>query len=481
MNTNNLTKTVNMAKQGDRKAFGELYETYYDIIYKFVLKKVSNKETAEDITQEIFIQSFEGIGLLNEPEKYLSWLYSIADHKCADYFRLKSKNFEVSEEQAASSEYAAFPFNTIMLPDDYCVNSESADKLKEILNSLKPDMKKVLILYYYDELSLSAIAKKLKVSENTIKQKLYRARKRLCCEIKKLEKNGAAFALVPMREFLHNTVEESAAVKSRSLLTSGTQIAAAKISGIIIAASLAVSVPIGLYFTEHELNDRNNDSVIIEENSSINNDSSNIQLVKIPNLVNLSPQEAEKRLSDIGLKSEIRKIEQFFPLGRITFTAPFGGYELPYGDTVILYECVNNWGIDEELLSKADDTVPENYYSPGEYFFKTYEINNIPDDISDEKPPYDRISFDMRVTDELKSFGICQMKIKYEGKTDNKYADIEFDFSDYEDDIYIWLALDNAPHSAELYFKSSERNDTLEYGTYYFDYQNNVAYLHRNN
>lgn len=322
MNTNNLTKTVNMAKQGDRKAFGELYETHYDIIYKFVLKKVRKKETAEDITQEIFIQSFEGTGLLNEPEKYLSWLYSIADHKCADYFRIKSKNFEVSKEQAASSEYTAFPFNTIMLSDDYCVNSESADKLKVILNSLKPDMKKVLILYYYDELSLSAIAKKLKVSENTIKQKLYRARKRLCSEIKKLEKNGAAFALVPMREFLHTTVDESAAVKSRSLLTSGTQIAAAKIAGIIIAVSLAVSVPIGLYFTEHKLNERNNDS-------------SNIQLVKIPDLVNLSVQEAEEKLSDIGLKSEIRKTQQLFPLGKITFTAPFGGCELPYGDTVI--------------------------------------------------------------------------------------------------------------------------------------------------
>ena len=251
MNKSELIDLVEQMKNGSRDAFKELYEEYYDRLYFFVLKNVGNKEAAEDITQDTFMRSMEKIGTLENPENYVTWLHTIAYHKCTDMFRSKRHDayFDTEEEFENAMENHSLN-EPIMVPEDYATDKDRARQLKEMIDSLKPDMKSVLILYYYNDMSLADVAKTMGLTENNVKQKLFRARKKLKDKIDAMGGKGIMFAAVPMDELLHRTVspKQAAAVagKSGAVTTVGSGLAAGKIAGISAAAIMAVGIPLAL-------------------------------------------------------------------------------------------------------------------------------------------------------------------------------------------------------------------------------------------
>ena len=187
MNKNDLITTVNNAKRGDKKAFETLYSEYYSNLYFFVLKNVKNKETAEDITQEAFLKAMKSLETLARPETFETWLHSIAYNKCMDNFRAESRNacFETDEEKEQAIENSALN-SPVMLPEDYAVNEDRKRELADLIDRLKPDMRSALILYYYNDMSISEVASSLGMNENAAKQKLFLARKKLRAQIEKL-------------------------------------------------------------------------------------------------------------------------------------------------------------------------------------------------------------------------------------------------------------------------------------------------------
>ncbi|MBR1740106.1 MAG: sigma-70 family RNA polymerase sigma factor [Ruminococcus sp.] len=249
MKKNDLAGAVEGAKRGDKAAFERLYNEYYDKLYFFVLKNVGKREAAEDITQETFLQSMEGIKQLEKPENYVTWLHSIAYHKCTDLFRNESRTayFDTDEEKEQAMENVSLN-EPIMLPDDYAVNKERSRQLKSIIDDLKPDMRSAVILYYYDDMSVSDTARALGLSDNAAKQKLFQARKKIKEKISKLFPGGAMLCSVPVGDMLHNTVtpKYAAAARASSGAAVGSGMLVGKIAGISAAAIIAVGVPIGL-------------------------------------------------------------------------------------------------------------------------------------------------------------------------------------------------------------------------------------------
>ena len=180
MNKSELIRTVKNAQDGSKKAFEALYGEYYDKLYFFVLKNVGRKDVAEDITQESFLKAMEGIHTLENPENFGTWLHSIAFHKCKDIFRKEKRSayFDSDEEMEAVMENVSLN-EPVMVPEDYATNKERAKELKQLIDELKPDMKSAVILYYYDNMSVADVAKTLGMNENSAKQKLCQARKKL--------------------------------------------------------------------------------------------------------------------------------------------------------------------------------------------------------------------------------------------------------------------------------------------------------------
>ena len=252
MKKTELINTVNNAKHGDRKAFEKLYNEYYSNLYFFVLKNVKNKETAEDITHEAFLKSMEKIKTLEHPENYGTWLHSIAYNKCTDHFRVESRNayFDTDEEKDFAIENNAMDI-TVMLPEDYAINKDRKKEIAALIDGLKPEMRSALILYYYNDMSVSDVAKSLGMNENTAKQKLFQARKKLKTQIEKLYGKGGMLAVVPMKDmFKHTITPKYAAARVAAAPAVSSGFLAGKIAAISAAAVLAICIPVGLGMSE---------------------------------------------------------------------------------------------------------------------------------------------------------------------------------------------------------------------------------------
>lgn len=249
MKKNELIDIVEQAKAGNKNAFKALYEEYYDRLYFFVLKNVDSKEAAEDITQDTFLKSMEKIDSLEKPENYVSWLHSIAYNKCTDMFRSRKSDvyFDTDEEFEAAMESHSLN-EPIMVPEDYATDKDRARQLKAMIDSLKPDMKSALILYYYNDMNLADVAKAMGIPENTVKQKLFRARKKLKSKIEEMAGKGIVLSAVPMNRLLRGTVspKKAAAMVTRSGASLSSIPMIGKIAGISAAAVIAVGVPMSL-------------------------------------------------------------------------------------------------------------------------------------------------------------------------------------------------------------------------------------------
>ena len=147
------TNDISLAKRaarGDRQAFGELYETYMDRIYRYVFYQVKDKMAAEDLTEEIFLKVWRGIGSFSgNKHSFSTWLYRIAHNHTMDYFRAK-RNWLVSIEQARmGSETLGATEN----PEQIVQNKLMQEELMELVSTLPEQQKEVIILKFIEGLN----------------------------------------------------------------------------------------------------------------------------------------------------------------------------------------------------------------------------------------------------------------------------------------------------------------------------------------
>ena len=194
----------------------------------------------------------EKIKTLEHPENYGTWLHSIAYNKCTDHFRDESRNayFDTDEEKDFAIENNAMDM-TVMLPEDYAINKDRKKEIAALIDGLKPEMRSALILYYYNDMSVSDVAKSLGMNENTAKQKLFQARKKLKTQIEKLYGKGGMLAVVPMKDmFKHTITPKYAAARVAAAPAVSSGFLAGKIAAISAAAVLAICIPVGLGMSE---------------------------------------------------------------------------------------------------------------------------------------------------------------------------------------------------------------------------------------
>ena len=96
---NEIVKLVHKAIGGDSEAFGELYMTYVEPIYRYIFYQVRDKMTAEDITEEAFFKAWNSIHSCKGKEQtFSSWLYRIAHNSMIDVFRSRKKELPLDME-----------------------------------------------------------------------------------------------------------------------------------------------------------------------------------------------------------------------------------------------------------------------------------------------------------------------------------------------------------------------------------------------
>lgn len=87
--TSELSKIITSIQKGNNEGFETLFNLYYKDVYNIPMKNVNDSDKANDITQKTFIDIYETISALREPDAFKSWVKKIAYHRCTNYFRSK--------------------------------------------------------------------------------------------------------------------------------------------------------------------------------------------------------------------------------------------------------------------------------------------------------------------------------------------------------------------------------------------------------
>lgn len=163
---------------GDDDAFTTLMKKHYKSIHYYIWKKVKDFHIAEDITQDTFIQVHRKLSTLKEPDRFVGWLYAIANRLSINWIQ-RSRSSEASLDNVSEEEIDEFSYSRHILKQREIISSEHRSNIiKKVLEILPEDERIVMTLYYLDEMTTREISESLGISVNTITSRLQRARKR---------------------------------------------------------------------------------------------------------------------------------------------------------------------------------------------------------------------------------------------------------------------------------------------------------------
>lgn len=166
-----LKKALDLAKSGDPDAFGVIYDTYAQKLYKFIFFRTGHKEVAEDILADTFIKAWTRIGQISSPKSLSSWLYQIAKNSIIDYYRIKKTTIPL-EEVENILEDAVDHVNITDLSFDQ-------KKVVELMTLLPQDQQDVLKYKFFEDLTNEEIASIINKSEGAVRVIQHRAITRL--------------------------------------------------------------------------------------------------------------------------------------------------------------------------------------------------------------------------------------------------------------------------------------------------------------
>jgi len=179
-------RLVQLAREGDQKAYAELLGRYRDAIYYMLLKMVNNPIDAEDLTIEAFGKAFKNIEQYTPNFAFSTWLFKIASNNCIDFIR-KKRGSHISidqgqEEQDTISDAIQAP---TLDPEENLIKQQKEILTRTIVTKLKPRYRRLIELRYFKEFSYDEIAKELDLPIGTVKAQLFRARELLYNILKK--------------------------------------------------------------------------------------------------------------------------------------------------------------------------------------------------------------------------------------------------------------------------------------------------------
>jgi RNA polymerase sigma-70 factor (ECF subfamily) len=153
---------VRRAQQHDQEAFAQLYEEYFDKIYRYVALKIGDRMEAEDITQQVFLNAIKAISSFRwRGIPFSAWLFRIAHNQVVDYLRRKTKRPTMPlDESLVASDY-----------DTQLIAGRKLDieRLYSAAGKLTPAQQEVISLRFAGELPIAQVAKIMGKSEGAVK------------------------------------------------------------------------------------------------------------------------------------------------------------------------------------------------------------------------------------------------------------------------------------------------------------------------
>jgi RNA polymerase sigma-70 factor (ECF subfamily) len=165
-----LRALVDLAKEGDAEAFGQLYDHYVSGVFRFIYYRVGSQQLAEDLTSETFVRGLRAIQRFNwQGKDFGAWLTTIARNLVADHFKSSRARLEIVAETIPEGKVA------VASPEQEVLALISNEMLFEAVNSLPNEQRDCILMRFIQGMSIAQTAAALGRSEGAIKQLQLRA------------------------------------------------------------------------------------------------------------------------------------------------------------------------------------------------------------------------------------------------------------------------------------------------------------------
>ncbi len=182
---------IKQVNQGDVAAYAILVKRYQQMAYTLALSITKNKEDAEEVAQDAFVKAYKNLSTFKGKSKFSTWLYQIVYRTALSKIRIQKHHTQEIDDKVMNND---------LLKENQPNNLEQLDRkliIRVAIDQLKEDESFLLILYYYEELTVDEIADSTGLSESNVKVKLHRARKNMHDQLQTML-NGKAKTLIQL-------------------------------------------------------------------------------------------------------------------------------------------------------------------------------------------------------------------------------------------------------------------------------------------
>ena len=237
-----IKELVLSAKNGNKKAFDKLYKLTSNDVWFTCVSLLKDEENAKDIMQETYITAFLKLDTLKDEEKFCGWLTAIATNKSKN--KLKGKvEYQIDDEVLIAETET----DELMLPEEYINKAEKRKVLLQIIeDTLSFNQYQVVLMFYFNELSIAEIAQALEISEGTVKSRLNSSRAKMKTAIEDYENKSGdklhGVVVVPFFTTIFKEEAKSLAVPNITIkLPNGQTLATSATKGFATGAKSTVS------------------------------------------------------------------------------------------------------------------------------------------------------------------------------------------------------------------------------------------------
>jgi RNA polymerase sigma-70 factor (ECF subfamily) len=176
---------VERALTGDAEAFGEIVRRWERRIFALAYGMLGREEDARDATQETFLAAFRNLRGFRGEAKVSSWLHRIAVNQCITRQRRAKVRNEAAIEDEEERHAASFSAPLELSPARMAEGKENIDAVRRAVNSLPLDLRQVVLMKEFEELTFREIAEALDLPLSTVKSRLYTAMRQLQMRLQK--------------------------------------------------------------------------------------------------------------------------------------------------------------------------------------------------------------------------------------------------------------------------------------------------------
>lgn len=175
-----------LAAGEDPEAFGEIVRRWERKIFALCFGMLTREDEARDATQETFISAFRNIGRFRGEAKISSWLHRIAVNQCLTVKRrVRTRSEEYLDDDSGESD-RVFVASSGASPGNTVEQTERLRVVRHAVSSLPPDLRQVVVMKEFEEMTFQEISDTLQLPLSTVKSRLYTALKQLKMKLDRL-------------------------------------------------------------------------------------------------------------------------------------------------------------------------------------------------------------------------------------------------------------------------------------------------------